>query len=68
MRIKLLQQIQSADQRINTILFSGSKSQDFYAVGDLTGKLGYTETTGWDNFLPLSGPQSIFHRSVAIYK
>lgn len=46
----------------------GSESQDRYAVGDLSGKLGYVAEREWDSFLPLFGKQSVAHRSLVIYR
>jgi len=48
--------------------FPGEESQDKYAVGDLSGKLGYASEREWDSFLPLFGKHSVAMRSVAIYK
>lgn len=49
-------------------LILGEVSQDMYAIGDLSGKLGYSLERTWDSFLPLSGRYSIFLRSLVIYR
>ena len=48
--------------------FVESRTQDMYAVGDLSGKLGYSVKSQFDIFLPLSGQFSVFHRSIVIYR
>lgn len=45
----------------------GNATQDMYAVGDLSGKLDYISKPEWDIFLPLFGPNSVLHRTIAIY-
>lgn len=52
----------------NKIFNIGKSAQDMYAVGDLSGKLDYLKKTYWDIFLPLSGPNSVQHRTLAIYR
>lgn len=54
----------------NTIFFKlslGNSTQDMYAVGDLSGKLENMNEIQWDIFLPLSGPNSVLHKTIAIY-
>nr|XP_018907893.1 PREDICTED: uncharacterized protein LOC109037571 [Bemisia tabaci] len=46
----------------------GAGTQNEYAVGDLSGKVGYEDGTFWDVFLPLSGQHSVVHRSLALYR
>lgn len=55
------------------MLYDGHGSQDVYAVGDLSGKHGDVHYIGsvltmWDIFLPLYGPNSVAHRSLAFYR
>uniref|UniRef100_A0A1B6GD08 Superoxide dismutase copper/zinc binding domain-containing protein n=1 Tax=Cuerna arida TaxID=1464854 RepID=A0A1B6GD08_9HEMI len=45
----------------------GEVSQDSYAVGDLSGKVGYDNKRRWDVFLPLFGRDSVAHRSLVVY-
>ncbi|XP_008207466.1 uncharacterized protein LOC100124033 [Nasonia vitripennis] len=68
----------------NTVPPAGLGTQDQYAVGDLTGKLqgrkegshhldilpGSAKLSGlyWDAYLPLSGINSVVHRSLVIHK
>ncbi|XP_014242345.1 uncharacterized protein LOC106662638 [Cimex lectularius] len=47
---------------------SAEHSQDNYALGDLSGKLGYAGEREWDVFLPLTGKYSVAHRSLVIYR
>ncbi|RZF36952.1 hypothetical protein LSTR_LSTR004640 [Laodelphax striatellus] len=47
---------------------SGAGTQDKYAVGDLSGKIGYDGEKSWDMFLPLRGRHSVSHRSLVIYR
>ncbi|XP_073970681.1 superoxide dismutase family protein Rsod isoform X1 [Rhodnius prolixus] len=46
----------------------GMDSQDRYAVGDVSGKIGYAGEREWDSFLPLIGKHSVVHRSLVIYR
>ncbi|CAH1405229.1 unnamed protein product [Nezara viridula] len=46
----------------------GNESQDKYAVGDVSGKLGYAAEREWDSFLPIFGKYSIAHRTLVIYR
>ncbi|XP_054261582.1 uncharacterized protein LOC128985759 [Macrosteles quadrilineatus] len=46
----------------------GEVSQDLYAVGDLSGKVGYDNKRRWDTHLPLFGRHSVAHRSFVVYK
>ncbi|XP_065226507.1 uncharacterized protein Rsod [Planococcus citri] len=48
--------------------FPENRTQDMYAIGDLSGKLGYRIKSNVDSFLPLSGRFSVFHRSIVIYR
>lgn len=47
---------------------SGEQTQDGYAVGDLSGKVGYSNEKKWDVFFPLRGKHSVAHRSLVIYR
>uniref|UniRef100_A0A146LIY5 Superoxide dismutase copper/zinc binding domain-containing protein n=1 Tax=Lygus hesperus TaxID=30085 RepID=A0A146LIY5_LYGHE len=46
----------------------GEQSQDNYAVGDISGKLGYAAAREWDVFLPLMGKHSVVLRTFVIYR
>ncbi|XP_075237952.1 superoxide dismutase family protein Rsod [Lycorma delicatula] len=49
-------------------LYPASATQEKYAVGDLSGKLGYNGEKMWDVFLPLRREYSVAHRSLVIYR
>ncbi|BES96735.1 Copper/zinc superoxide dismutase (SODC) [Nesidiocoris tenuis] len=46
----------------------GELSQDNYALGDISGKLGYAAEREWDCFLPLMGKHSVVFRTLVIYR
>ncbi|KAL1137771.1 hypothetical protein AAG570_009467, partial [Ranatra chinensis] len=46
----------------------GEETQDRYAVGDISGKVGYAAEKEWDSFVPLSGRYSVAHRTLVIYR
>ncbi|KAK9501516.1 hypothetical protein O3M35_012226 [Rhynocoris fuscipes] len=48
--------------------FPGVETQDKYAVGDVSGKVGYAGEREWDVFLPLIGKYSVARRSLVIYR
>ena len=66
------------------IFITGLGTQDQYAIGDLSGKLqgrkegvhsrdilpGSSKLSGlyWDTYLPLSGINSVVHRSIVVHK
>lgn len=53
---------------IKMTVMTGEVSQDSYAVGDLSGKIGYDSKRSWDIYLPLFGRHSVAHRSLVIYR